>query len=221
MEVEQIAARAARWLVGEVADPISLSIPMGALELVGHLRNVYPGAQVFWQYARVKPKNELALWIRHLALHASSETERESVLSGRCLEETKPETAICVFEPLPKAEALRLLSELIELYGLGQERPLPLFPHAAKVYVEELAKARGAPDPNKALQRAREAFAPSHQAPVSESSDPYVARVFAGREPLAGRDRESTPAGPDLSFESVSRRVFVPMLRFRKREGLA
>jgi len=220
--VRHIADRARPWLIGTRKKPLHVSVNCNGTRVTGHLRQLYASAQLYWQYARVKPKNELALWLRHLAwmagVHAPYDRERAdvcSVLVGRRLEEALPGTATCIFEPLPSARAQAELAELVALYHLGHETPLPLFPAASKIYVAELLKSNGNADATKALTKARDEFLPAFGAAFSEGSDPYVVRAFDGTDPLA------LPAGRALTpvdFCSASVRVFEPMLKSRRSE---
>jgi exodeoxyribonuclease V gamma subunit len=227
-DVRRIADSARPWLVGARKRPTPVSVNCNGTRVTGHLRQLYAAAQLYWQYARVKPRNELALWLRHLAWMAGvtspgadiandvAANDRCSVLVGRRLEETLPETATCIFEPLPTAEARRELTELVTLFHLGHERPLPLFPATSKTYVEQLLKANGGADPDKALAKARDEFAPMFGAAFAEGSDPYVVRAFDGTDPLEGT---SSPGPAEVDFSSASLRVFMPMLQRRRREA--
>ncbi|HEY6724046.1 MAG TPA: exodeoxyribonuclease V subunit gamma [Polyangiaceae bacterium] len=222
--VRHIADRARPWLVGPRKKPHPVSVDCNGTRVTGHLRQLYASAQLYWQYARVKPKNELALWLRHLAWMAGIRSSGVpsaghpgvcSVLVGRRLEEALPGSATCVFDPLPSAEARAELAELVALYHVGHETPLPLFPAASKVYVEQLLSANGNADATKALTKARDEFLPSYGAAFSEGSDPYVVRAFQGTDPLA------SAAGilqTRVDFSSASLRVFEPMLKSRRSE---
>lgn len=222
--VRHIADRARPWLVGRRKKPHPVSVECNGTRVTGHLRQLYASAQLYWQYARVKPKNELALWLRHLAWMASNRGPGDSdqgpsgacsVLVGRRLEEALPGSATCIFDPVPSAEARAELAELVTLYHVGHERPLPLFPAASKVYVEQLLHGNGRADAAKALAKARDQFLPSYGNAFAEASDPYVMRAFDGADPLV-----SAPAvvGSDIDFSSASLRVFEPMLKSRRRE---
>jgi exonuclease V gamma subunit len=138
-----------------------------------------------------------------------------SVLVGRRLEEASPESATCIFDPLPSAEARAELAALVALYHLGHEAPLPLFPAASKAYVEQLSKERADADTAKALSKARDEFLPRRPTAFSEGSDPYVIRAFGGTDPFAS---SLTQADDVLDFSSASLRVFEPMLKCRRSE---
>ncbi len=220
--VQQLVARTERWVEGARLDPVPLELEFGNATLHGTLRWLYPQAQVFCQYARVKPKNELGLWIRHLALSASARDElpRRSVLLGRPIDEARPQTEFCCFEPLKPEEAREHLARLIELYRLGHELVLPFFPAASKTFIEQLVFSKN-PDEAKAFAKAREEFAPSFGNGHSESADAYVQRAFAGTDPLElASTSDGQQLGPtSLDFRAISKLVFLPLLHHTTREG--
>lgn len=220
-EAREISERARGWLDGERPPPLSVACQFGDTELTGNLRQLFPRAQLYWQFARVKPKNEVALWVRHLLLHATGDQERVSVLVGRPLEAAQPDTATCVFAPLPRDEARERLCELVALYHQGHQKPLPLFPAASKVFVQTLLRHQGPDARAKALSKAREEFAPSYPNGHPESEDDYVMRAFEGLDPLTTGDRHADGSLHELDFMDLSQRVFEPMLRFRKLAGAA
>ena len=222
VEAQQIAERVARWAKGPRQKPVRLEIPLAAGALLAQLTQVYSSAQVYWQYARVKPKNELSLWLRHLALSAAKGgAGYASVLLGRRLEDAQPETATCIFEPLPVEDARRELAFLVDLFRLGHQQPLPIFPAASKIYVQQLIRGKGPPDAARALSRARDEFSPSYGNAPCESEDPYVARVFAGLDPLAAPVESHHSSLGRLDFSELSKRIFVPLLRFRRSDSEA
>lgn len=227
-EVQSIAEAARPWLTGAPAPPLPVRLSCGGTSLTGSLRRLYPSAQVQWQFARVKPKNELALWLRHLVLTVAeainqqgndaldSRPRRASVLVGRQLEDSLPTARSCIFDPLPVGEAQRHLDDLVRLYVAGHDRPLPLFPAASKLFAEQVLKAKGRFDEDKALARAREEFLPTYNYQFSEGVDPYVERAFDGKDPFERLGR--SPDTPDADFVELSRMVFLPLLQHRRPE---
>jgi exodeoxyribonuclease V gamma subunit len=220
-EAQQIATRAAAWLSPQRLSPLELSLSLEGTQLTGYLRQLFPKAQVYYQYARVKAKNEVSLWVRHLALNAAAtpSVPRVSVLLGRRLDESRPETAGIVFDALEPDEARELLRGLVVLYQAGHERPLPLFPAASKAFVQHLASQKGPVDEQKALAKAQQEFAPSFGGAIAEGADPYIARVFSGENPLLPDSTSSITRPKHCDFRLVSQQLFLPMLRFARTEG--
>ncbi len=207
-DVQAVADAASVWLDGERLEPVMLDLALDGERVTGTLRGVYPRAQVRRQYSRLKPKNELSMWIRHLALCCAAPLDhpRRSVVVGRAADDGDA-FAQRVFRAVPAAEAGARLSELVHLYRLGMCAPLALFPASSRRYVEKLPDGE-----SDALDEARETFAPpEHNASFSESQDAYVQQLYRGCDPLAPGFR----AVPDLAlptFAEVSRAVFEPLI---------
>lgn len=207
-DVRAVAGAAARWLAGERMEPLRVDVELGVERVTGTLRELYPLAQVRRQYSRLKPKNELSMWIRHLALCCAAPpgSPRESVVVGRAGDEDG-DFAERVFRAVPASDARVRLAELVRLYRLGMRAPLPLFPATSRRFAEALADGE-----SEALDRARDLFAPSEfDSSFPESEDAYVAQLFRGLDPLEPAFR----AVPDLelpSFAELARTVFEPLL---------
>lgn len=228
-DVQCVAQAVGPWLEGPTQEPLPVSLACGGTTVSGSLRRLYANAQVYWQFARVKPKNELSLWLRHLVLtiadaeaaRAQGQTPytalpRASVLVGRQLEDSISSAKSCIFDPLPASEARQHLDLLVRLYVTGHDRPLPLFPAASKLFAGQILKGKEKFDEAKALARAREEFLPTYNYQFSEGVDPYVERAFDGKDPF-----ERTGASPntsDADFVELSRLVFLPLLQHQRPE---
>jgi exodeoxyribonuclease V gamma subunit len=207
--------------------PVPLALPLGpspssagalfggagVMRLAGWLRGLLPGAQLMARPGEVRPKDQLAAWLRHLALSALGDPRLPGVTivagaGGRGL-------AVHWFERVEPERAIELLRELAVLFWDGQRVPLRFFPGTSLAYAEGLSKGAEA-----ALASARAVFLPSGGAAPSDSEDPYVARFFRGAEVLEepeGLGPEGLPS-TDHAFASLAIRVWGPLLEAR-REG--
>jgi exodeoxyribonuclease V gamma subunit len=194
-----IAAAASALRGGARLAPHPLALELGGTRLVGVLAELFPLAQLRCSYSRLKAKNLLALWIRHLALACAPPAGHAgaSVLVGRPRKGKERQVATATFRPLPERDARGWLAELVELHRLGRCTPLSLFPAAAEVYVQKLA----AGEAESALAAARTAFADQHA--FGERSDSAISRVFGDRDPLG--------PGFSPSFTELAERVFGPL----------
>ena len=219
-----LAPHAAEFLDGEPRPPLPFDLSLPGARLAGVLRDVRPKGQAIVRFARLKPKNELAAWTRHLVLCAASATGpgRATLVLGRA----RPEDARSarnkhddarvegrVFEPVSVEVARQHLSELARLYRLGQRAPLCLFPNASKAFAERWAATGDKPDCERlALGAARKAW--SERNAGGECDDPYVRRIFGSVDPFARVspfDVDGDGAFP--SFAETALGVFEPLLR--------
>lgn len=204
-------ARAARAFGHErrVA-PYAIEVPLERGAVRGVAGDLWEGAQLVCSYSRLKAKNLLALWIRHLALCAAPPPSGalRSVLVGRPRETDRSGVASAVFAPIAVDRALVQLSQLTQLYRLGRRAPLCLFPATAEVYV---GKLRGG-DPDAALAAARKRFVDGFG--FGEGGDASVKLLFGAADPLQPGFRPVLEVDgvrvPD--FDELARRVLTPLI---------
>ena len=198
-DVRRIADSARPWLVGARKEPTPVSVNCNGTRVIGHLRQLYAAAQLYWQYARVKPRNELALWLRHLAWMAGVASPAAGVANdvapmrplqraGRQTSRGEPCPAQppASSSPLPTAKARRELAELVALFHLGHERPLPLFPAASKTYVEQLLKTERRSRPRESPRQSARRVRPHVRTPRSPKA---AIRTSCARSTAATRSR--------------------------------
>lgn len=162
----------------------------GDIALQGYVDQCGPDGAVGFRYtAKLKAVDRLAIWLDHLLLCCQSPSCRSVLLSR---EETM------VLGPVENAN--NLIIELVRLVKEGVCRPIPLFPESSWAYADE--KTRRGKDAAEALAKAAVRWYGAPRDPMQpESSDPYMALAFRGRDPL------------DHDFESVSETVCAPIFR--------
>ncbi|MDX2052345.1 MAG: exodeoxyribonuclease V subunit gamma [Polyangiaceae bacterium] len=219
-EAEQLARAALPWLSGERLEPQRFSLALSGCELDGAFTNLWPKAQVRRQFGRVKAKRELGVWIWHLALQCAEagKLPRQSVLIGRGdAKSNMPK--VCVFRPVRPERARAVLEDLVSLYRLGQQVPLPFFPDASKAYVTTYHKRAGQEHAaSLALDAARDVFSGKGfgvdraDRGAAERDNLYVNCCFSAVEPIS---EELTPVlalAHAPGFVDLSTRIFEPLL---------
>lgn len=218
-EIEEMAAAVRAHTEGEPLPPREVSLLLGAERLTGWIRDLWPKGQLSYRFGSARVRDELALWIRHLAWQcvAGPADPRRSVLLTR--DRKKQQAAALSFGPIAPEEARALLAGLLRWYRLGQVLPLRFFPEASATYVQAITNGK---TEDEALAAARARFAPGEASlgAPSESDDPYVARVLGGRDPvdpallLVGPPAAGEP--PEPSFAELAQAVLGPMLDHRE-----
>jgi exodeoxyribonuclease V gamma subunit len=148
--------------------PIELDLPVRPYRLRGWLRRPFDGGLITYRFGKLRAKDRLSVWVRHLALCRL--TGDEGIRSTHVAEDC---TLTLGF--VPEAEALLL--DLIELRLRGLRAPLCFFPETSLAWAEKSgfsAKLWGKWG--------------GQENPVAESRDPAVAIAWRGREPLASPD---------------------------------
>jgi exodeoxyribonuclease V gamma subunit len=175
-------------------DPIPVDRDLGPIRLSGWLRGVSPQGLLECRPTRAKPKDWIALWLRHLLLNSLRPPgvvpeslwlgEDEEILLG------------------PVEDPMLHLKTLAGVYWAGLSRPVPLFPEASFAYAERLHKGQ---DEERALSAARAAWVGNEfSKKTPEGQDPYHRLVFRDRDPL------------DADFARLAREVFLPLLEHRR-----
>jgi exodeoxyribonuclease V gamma subunit len=214
--VDAIAAAIREHTAQQKLLPLELEVLCGETRLTGWLRNLYPEARVEHRFASVKAKDELDLWIRHLALQCATRPgyPRVSVYIG-----LKDGAATVVrFGEIAPDQARATLTTLVRLYQLGQMIPLCFFPGTSFAY----AKAKHAgKDDSAAENAARTLFVGGgYKGSRPESADPYVEQVLAGRDPIEAGFRLIDPGSggeaEEPTFAELSLTIFEPLLAHRE-----
>lgn len=192
------AARAAR--AGAERRPAAeVDVAVGGTRVTGALRDLWPGGQLFVQYAKIGGRHELQAWIHHLVHCASQRDPGPTLLIGRGGEASG--AAIVRFPSL--ADPWPHLAELLRLFQMGQTAPLPLFAHASCAFAEAVhAGATTAV----ARQRAERKFADERNG--GDLRDDYVAEVYRQRSPLADEEIGA--------FTALATAVYGPLLAARE-----
>jgi len=214
-DVDLIGGRARDLMTGEHCAPVEVDVRVGDCRILGTLRNLWRTGQVRYQFSRLGGRHELGIWIRHLVLNliAPPSCAADSFVVGRAA--GADPTVVVRFRPVTDSAAL--LQELIDLYRVGQMRPLPLFPRTSRAYAEALRSSDSNDAGRRALAVARTAFEPKKHSPVpSEGEDVYVHQLFGERDPLDPAFRcFADEVSLEPSFAAVACTVFDPLLAHR------
>ncbi len=210
-DIDVLAELARTAMGGRRRDPAEIDLDLDGVRLTGVVRDLYPNGHARAQYSQIGRRQELGLWIRHLALGCAAPVG--SALIGR--RSQKPPTVVR-FTPVGDPRAM--LQLLLRLYVLGRCVPLPLFQSTSRAYAE--ARREQKPD---ALAAARKKFDPDPYAPVPpDGVDPYVQCVYRHIDPLTDPTVVDGPAlGPEAAaepswFAQLAMAVFGPLLAHRQ-----
>jgi exodeoxyribonuclease V gamma subunit len=197
-EALALAVRAARE--GPSAGPVELDLIVGTdpglTRLCGTVGDVWQGGRVAYGQRSLNGTAVLGAWIRHLALLAADampDMQQTLLLGVKGRREIERLTL-----GAPSADPMRHLEDLIDIYRLGNEIPLPFMPDISYERAREaLARNRRrgpAMDPRAAWERSR------------YSQDIAVSTAFRGTDPFVWEPL------PGVSFDALSLRIFQPVL---------
>ncbi|MBW2456675.1 MAG: exodeoxyribonuclease V subunit gamma, partial [Deltaproteobacteria bacterium] len=206
--VEGLSRLAAHRRGGAVLPPRAVSLRVGDVVLTGSLGKLFPGGQVHAQYSKLARRSELGVWVEHLVLNALDGGARTHLV-GREPQKGAP-MAVLFDEQI--ADPHGLLEELVALYRLGRQAPLPFFPVNSRLYVEKLKDG----DPPDAALRAIQSD--WNKSCKRERENAHVELAFRGKEPLAP-DFFAIEDEPRSTFARLSEWVYGPLLQHRQEDS--
>lgn len=183
--VTGFAGRLEQVLPADRLEPWEVNLQLAGMHLTGRLDGIGQEGLVGYRLDKIRPRDLLNLWVRHLLLNLLNPKEIRPV--SRWLGEDRE----VVLNPV--ADASELLAGLLRLYWQGLSRPLHFFPNSSYAYAQTLGRGRG--DPLAAARRAWE----GSEYYWGESENSYYQLVFRGSDPL------------DKWFAELAEAVFGPL----------
>lgn len=151
-EVEQFVEQWGTHLKGEKSESVILGVDFEGLRLKAELGPFVEGRQILYRCVdKVKAKDRLRFWVRHL--FASAFIESGGVETRYYSMEKK----FLSLNPIDGETARQQIRGLIEIYRKGIRQPLPFFPEASFAFISE----RLEPTPEK---RGEEPLSPQSKA---------------------------------------------------------
>jgi len=188
----------AGYFVGET-ETVNVDLQFGEKKLLGELSDHCDNGLVRIKTGNIKGKEILTLWLEHLCYCITHGENLNSTLLGQ--------GGGIFFAEVPADFAYQRLTELIELYELGLQQPLPFFIQSAFAWctfvnlqqpdcfiLDDLDFETRA----EAQQAALDIFASARG--FNEGSDPYISRVYDNIEDHW------------LTFENIAFKIFKPIL---------
>lgn len=187
-EVERLAEQLEPYLQSPLK-PLDLDIPVGAFRLHGAISGFSRRYRVQYRYAKIKARDRIQAWIRHLALQCQSPADYpgQSLLAGR-------DAMLCYG---PVENALERLEALLKLYWRGLRKPLLFFPESSWAYASQRFGKNQSHD--KALEAAQKVWEGGYKQ-RGESEDPYFSLCFPEMERF------------EDDFASTAEIVFKPLI---------
>ncbi len=199
--------------------PIDVDLELGTTRLRGFVEGPWATGLVVHQYAKIKAKNILSLWVRHLAaLLSAPGFVGTSLLVGRSDSKYSNAPGLASLARVARQQAEAALSTLVDLYWRGQEQPLLFFPETSRAHAEA---QRWAPDdPADWIRAARTYWSAWGPVPM-EGDDPHVRRLFGEAAPFEPDFAlQGLPLEAELDFAALARTVWDPVLAALSEEVL-
>jgi exodeoxyribonuclease V gamma subunit len=189
------AAKVAEASSGAALAPLDIDLKLPGGRITGRIGSLRSDRLVLYRYTKLKAKDQLRLWVEHLALNAAGVPGYPRHATFFAADTTVN---------LPPIEGSReLLAGLLALYQKGMSFPVRFFPETSLEYAK---KARDPKKADKALPSARGKGHGSDFFPGEADDRPYR-RCFGDEEPL------------DADFMATALAVWGPFLGHQTGKG--
>lgn len=185
---------------GEPEESLEVDLSLGEFHVSGKIEGLHGDRAVRYRFGTIRARDQIAAWIRHLALCALEEgtPRRTTFLAGKKKKTGKgkrDEVSLYVFRPVENPRPI--LEGLLALYWEGLRHPLPFFPETSFAYGRAVfGKGKSGGD---ALADARREWEKDGEYTPGEGGDPILKLVFGAADPLGG------------PFPSVAEQVLAPL----------
>jgi len=186
-DAERMAAQLQRWLAAPACET-EVDLELDGFRLKGRVGGVRESGLLRYRLARLKARDQLSLWVEHLALNA--------MRGGRSSRHVAEDKAFAL-APLAPEAAREQLARLLQAYWGGLRQPLAFFPETSMAYAAKVCKGQ---TPEAALLSAQKSRWQDNRYVNGESSDAHVRTAFRGRDPFG------------LDFDRWARALCGPLL---------
>jgi exodeoxyribonuclease V gamma subunit len=192
---QEFAAKVVEVSCGAPLPPLDVDLKLPRGRVIGRIEGLRSDRMVRYRYTKLKAKDQLRLWVEHLALNCAK-------AEGYPLESSFVASDSTIHLP-PIGDCVAHLDRLLELYQKGMTYPLKFFPESSLEYAK---KSR---DPKKAAKALADALGKWHGSEFyeGEGKDEHCRRCFGEEAPL------------DQEFAALALQVWEPLLDSQTGKG--
>src|SRR5699024_12840133 len=129
-EVQEFGSKIQEKLDGKQLDDQNINITIDGFHLMGSLSTIYEPARIDYRFGKVRSKDKIACWIRHLMF----QLEKTARHSGRSWFYCWNNSSFKEYFLAPVEEPLPILKELLQLYWQGLHSPLSFYGISSYAY---------------------------------------------------------------------------------------
>jgi exodeoxyribonuclease V gamma subunit len=165
----------------ELLDPIEVQVQRGDFRITGSLDSVYANEQILYRFGKMRPKDLIELWIKHLLLQTTKPPGNSGESRFIYREKKNGKTKAYFFKLNSPPDPGKILDDLITIYQNGLCRYALFFQYSSYYYAEALKKDK---DEQEALRTAQKKWFDPHQSYPNEREGPYNKCMSNGLNPL-------------------------------------
>ena len=168
------------WILDEQQmEDLEVDLSVGDFRLTGKLSGIFENARIDYRFGRMRPKDVIDLWIKHLCLQGVKAEGHEGI--SRLFTRHKRKDVV-EYRLKPTAEFGAILEQLLGMYWQGLQQCCYFFPESAFAYAEEVCNKNG--DPESGLYKAGNKWVRDYGSYPGEGEDPYNKLLLGPENPL-------------------------------------
>jgi exodeoxyribonuclease V gamma subunit len=178
-EVREFGSDITAELDREPLQDCEVDIAINEFRVVGKLSGIYDSAQITYRFGKMRPKDLIDLWIRHL-LFQLAKPDEHSGFSVLFTKDKKTPFARYQLSPLDNARAI--LEQLLATYWDGLQQCIYFFQKTSFAYGREVIFKGN--DKQSGLKKASYEWDPHYGDYDGEVEDPYNRLILGNKNPL-------------------------------------
>jgi len=175
--MQQLAA-AIRPSMHKEVETLEVDLMIAGIRLVGWLKPTAGSGLFRYAVNECKPKNQLKLWVEHLALCAMGRGEASRFI------EWKMKIIAHSFRPVEPQQAMDWLADMVEQYRCNLLQPVPLFPKSSVAFAAILQAGKTEQEAFGAARKVWEGAMGNEDYQSGEACDPWFKLAFRGKDPI-------------------------------------
>ena len=206
-EWEELAEALEPYAEHRSARPRILDLDLGKHRIVGAVERFHEarGELLWWRVGKIRPKDELEVWLRLLALTCAADRPLTAKVFG-----LRGEVEEATIQGPPPELARSHLAPWLEVWETGQNRPLPFFATTSREWLEKAPDPAAAePEHPSASDRRSPAKRPTNDKATEAALKEWTSDFGEGNDPCHALIFGDDPTGEE--FETLARKLLSPL----------
>lgn len=178
-EVHEFGSEVTAALDLEMLEDLEVDLDIGDFRIVGKLSDIYETAIMRYRFGRMRPKDLIDLWIRHLVFQLIKPASHPGYSRLFTRDKKKP---FAEYRLSPVENPQPMLAQLLEIYWQGLQKCIYFFPESSFAYAE--AVFMGDKNPEYGIKRAAYQWERTYGPYPGEVGDPYNKLMMGAINPL-------------------------------------
>ncbi len=192
------------WILDQQqVEDLEVDLQINDFRLRGKLSDIYENARITYRFGRMRPKDIIDLWVKHLCLQVVKPDGHPGI--SRLFTRHKRKDFV-EYRLGPTEDSEMILKQLLGMYWEGLQQCCYFFPESTFAYAEEIYQKNG--DPESGLYKAGNKWIRNYGSYPGEGEDPYNKLLLGSENPLQQNE-----------FKTISEQFWGPFFNAIVEEG--